>query len=609
MKKLCFIIGLLLIQTVSIIPTHAQPDSSKQDSGNSFRNKAITKKAIGSITRRVSADTMFTIKSEDAFLPYEGKIIRKIYIEQIGFDRTIVDTVRTIKTFFARAANTLHNDTKAWVIRNNLFIKEGKPLNPYRLADNERYLRDLDFILDSRIFVLHESEESDTVDLLVMTRDVFSFGATASAGNATQYKFKIQDANFAGMGQRLQLTGLWDANRNPQGGQEYLYRKVNLFGSFIDGSIAYTTMNSGVSAGLENESSYYIRLNRPLFNPFTRWAGAVEYSNNWSTNVYKKPDSTFARYRYNIQDAWAGYSFGQSRLPNSTREDRNRKFVALRAYQKNFSEFPTIKLNEVDRLVYDNRVTVLGQVSLFRQDFYKTRYVLGFGRTEDIPTGYRLSFTSGWEKERGMKRGYTGGELYWNYVNRDGTFYTYGAKLASYWEQNKSEDAILLLNLTRYSKAYEMGRFRVRHQDEINYTSQLNPRIKKQIDIRDLNGIYGFKPDSLVGVRRLTFRTETVVFTPWKLIGFHLAPVVRIDLAYLAQPKEELFRKGNFFSGFSGALRARNENLIFNTVEARVYYYPKTVERIAHTQFEFRVNLRIKYPTSLITAPATVYDP
>lgn len=584
--------------------------SQKNDTTNRDPSKAkeLAGKVVNSM-RRGPEPEMFTIKSEDAFLPYEGKIIRKIYFEQIGFDRTIQDTARTIKNFFARAANTLHNDSKPWVIRNNTFIKEGKPLNPYRVADNERYLRDLDFILDSRIFALPISEESDSVDLLIMTRDVFSLGASASPRSPTEYRFKVQDANLAGLGQRIQYTGIFDADRTPRLGQELLYRKVNLFGSFIDATAGYTTLDNGVSVGNENETSWYIRLNRPLFNPFARWAGGMEWSRNLSANVFSKEENLFARYEYHIRDYWMGYSFGHAKIGNSNRENRNRKFIAVRAYQKEFDEYPTVPISPREQLLYSNRVSFLTQMTLFRQDFYKTKYVLGFGRTEDVPYGYRISFTSGWERELGRKRPYGGIDFYWNHVNANGTFYSYTAKIASYWEGAYTEDALLQLNFNRFSKVYPLGRANVRHQADINYTQQITPILKNGLDIRDGNGLYGFRTDSLTGTRRLTFRTETVIFTPWKIFGFHLAPVTRIDLAYLSQASEKIFQKDNFYSGYSVAIRARNENLIFNTVEARVYYFSNTVENLSPTRLEFRANLRIKYPTNLVTAPSTVYDP
>jgi hypothetical protein len=572
-------------------------------------NGRVSQKVMSAITRTPSPDTVVTIKSEDYFLPYEGKIIRHIIINQIGFDRTILDTTRSIKNFFSKAANRLHNDSRQWVLRNNLFLRENKPLNPYRVADNERYLRDLDFILDSRIYVLPISEESDSVDLLVMTRDVFSLGASFSPRSTNEYRFRVQEANLGGMGQRLMIAGVIDEERDPKTGYELLYQKTNLFGSFANAQAGFTQINTARSLGNENEYAYYFRLTRPLYHPFVRWTGAMEWSRNWSQNNFHTAENTFADYTYRVQDVWAGYSFGLKNLNATPGENRNRTFLALRAYDQHFFKMPEIHLTINERKIYANRTTVLGQLSFFRQNFYKTRFVYGFGRTEDVPYGYRVSFTGGWENERGVGRSYMGAELSWSTVNETGTFYTYQARLGNYLRNDLAEDALAQFSISRYSRIYRIGKSNIRHLVEAGYAAQINHRLKQKLNINDVNGIYGFKPDSLQGTQRLRLRTETVVFTPWKVMGFHLAPVTSIDLAYLNNEERSLIQKSNFFSGFSAGLRARNENLIFNTVEARVYYYPTLVESLDHWRVDFRINLRLKYPTALVSAPATVYDP
>lgn len=604
----CVVASVFLILLIGLVPLLGQ-DTTRVKKIQQLKDKKVTQRMMGFISRTPPVDTVTNKKSEDAFMPYEGKIIRKIVVNQIGFERSIQDTTRSIRNFVTKAANRLHNDSKAWVIRENIFLRENKPLNPYRVADNERYLRDLDFILDSHIYVIPVSPESDSVDLLVMTRDVFSLGASFSPRSPTEYRFKVQEANLAGMGQRLQISGIIDPDRSPASGYEILYQKKNLFGSFINASVGFTQINSGRSIGNEEENAYFFRLDRPLFHPFVRWAGGGEFSRNWSENLFRKADSLYARYDYEIRDLWAGYSFGHRKLPSAITENRNRKFIAIRAFEEHFLESPTVPLSFEERILYSDRVTVLAQLTFFKQDFYKTRYVLGFGRTEDVPYGYRVSLTSGWEKELGNKRPYTGGELNWSTVNKNGTFYTYNIRLGNYWGDETIEDALAQVNVSRYSRLYLIGKMKLRNQLEGGYTVQVNRTVKPSLDIRDVNGINGFRPDSLRGAMRLNFRTETVLFTQWKLLGFGLAPVARLDFAYLSKENDRLIRARNFYSGMSAALRARNENLIFNTIEARVYYYPRTVEALDNFRFEFRANLRIKYPTNLVTAPATVYDP
>jgi hypothetical protein len=607
-RKIRFWLGVLIFCFV-VIDGIAQKKPDKKDP-NWIRDNKVVKQLLGIITTDpVDQKKALNVKSEDAYLPYAGKIVRKIIVRRVGFESTVLDTTRRFQTFMSNAANALHADTKEFVIRDNLFIKEGKPLNPYRVADNERTLRNLNFVLDSRILVRPVSKRSDSVDLIVITRDVFSLGGNFEPQGVSQYKLGIQEANLFGMGQRIQFNTLYDINRNPNFGFETVYQKINAAGSFVDASVGYSEINTGSSIGNENEKAYYLRLNRALYQPFARWAGGLELSNNQSTNVFKDPDSTFAVYRYSIQDLWAGYSFGHKSLPSNLRENRNRKFVALRAFQQHFQDLPTIDLTEPDRYAYRNRTSILSQLTFFRQDFYKTQYVVGFGRTEDIPYGYRVSFTNGWETEMGYKRLYSGGEFYYTKVRDSGTILTYAVKLASYFQGSRSEDGLLSADFRRFSKVYEKGAYKMRNQTQVGYAVLFNQNIKRGIDIRDVNGILGFSPDSLVGTRRFVVSDEITLFSPSKIFGFKLAPVARIDLAFINNKANYLFSASNFFAGLSVGMLARNENLIFNTIEMRIFYYPRTVERVPHVGFSIGTNIRIKYPTNLVTAPATVFNP
>src|SRR6267154_3081626 len=59
-------------------------------------------------------------KSEDPYAMFDGKIIRKIIIKHVGFEKTVLDTTRSFKNFVSNAANKLHSNTKEHIIRNNL---------------------------------------------------------------------------------------------------------------------------------------------------------------------------------------------------------------------------------------------------------------------------------------------------------------------------------------------------------------------------------------------------------------------------------------------------------------------------------------------------------
>ena len=193
-------------------------------------------------------------------------------------------------------------------------------------------------------------------------------------------------------------------------------------------------------------------------------------------------------------------------------------------------------------------------------------------------------------------------------MQNSGTILTYNVKLASYIQGAASEDGLISLHFRRFSQVYLVGHKKFRHQLEAGYAWLFNQEVKRGISINNLNGIIGFSPDSLVGTQRLTLGEEAVMYTPWRVLGFRLAPLARIDLAMINQTSP-LLKKENFFAGVSLGMKARNENLIFDTIEARFYYYPNTVESISHFGFTVSTHIRIKYPTNLVSPPTTVFNP
>lgn len=540
-------------------------------------------------------DSLFR-KSEDIFKPYSGKVIRKIYIEQIDFDK-FYDGANKVRHFIADVGDKLHANTRREVIRNNLFIREGRLLNAYKVADNERYLRDLEFILDARIEV-QPVTGTDSVDLVVITRDVFSVGGEGVPRRADKYEFGIYDANLAGWGQRLAYTGLIDYQRNPQYGQEFLYRKNSVLGSLVNATLGYTSINTGSSYGRENERAFYLKLSRPLVSPYTRLAGGIEISRNLSDNVYGRADSLFLDYTYNVYDLWTGYNIGI----NNMVQNRNRHFFAVRWFHQDFRKVPKQAFVAADADYHDNSY-VLGEFTVFRQDFYKARYIYGFGRTEDVPYGYSASVSVGQARQLGLRRLYVGGELTQKVVDDDGDFYELSAQGATYLRKGELEDITLLLSSSWYSKLLRLKKYKVRQYVKTSYAIELNPVVNDLLKLGNEFGVRGFNTDSLQGEQRLGVTSETLIFTHWKLLGFHFAPLVFVDMALIPPLKRHLFYDKPYL-GVGAGMRTRNENLIFGTIEGRFTYYPRITGNVSRFKIDFSFNLRVKYSDTFVRAPS-----
>src|SRR5690349_21197836 len=63
---------------------------------NDIKESKVSKRILKSITRKRQNDPVAAVKSEAAFIPYEGKIIRNIIIRHIDFQRTVYDTTKNI---------------------------------------------------------------------------------------------------------------------------------------------------------------------------------------------------------------------------------------------------------------------------------------------------------------------------------------------------------------------------------------------------------------------------------------------------------------------------------------------------------------------------------
>lgn len=558
--------------------------------------KRITKEIMDAVTRKQPRNTRLrTIKSEDAFLPYEGKIIRKIIIERSGFERSIYDSARSIKNTFTKLANSLHRNTRKSVIRDNLFFRENHRLNPYLLADNERYIRDLDFILDSKIKVIPVAGSKDSVDVTITTRDVFSLGIRGRARGVDEFSVGVYEANLMGHGQRVQAEFLIERDRTPVVGKGLLYTKSSLLGSLVNLRAGYTELNDARSAGEENEYAYFIRLDRPLVSPYSRMAGGFEVSRNWAVNVYETADSLFRNYKYDAQDLWAGYNIGiKSRTAN-----RNRHFVALRYNRQHFDRQP-LQENHRQRRIYNDHQAALAEVTFYNQNFYKTNYIYGFGRTEDVPYGHTYNFTAGWSEELGVHRAYVGGYAVQRIVRPSGRFYDIEVGAGTFFNNKKAEDGVLYINGAFYSKLYPVKKSKLRHYFAGGYAKSFNNRTRELLTLN--NELNGFRPDSLYGYQRFLLRSETTVFTPWEFIGFRFAPFLSLEGAYLQQKELDQARH-DFFWGGSGGIRIRNENLIFGTIEFRAFFFPTTVPGVEPVSFKVTTNIRIKYSGSFVRPP------
>ncbi len=570
----------------------------------------------------ITAEGLLTAKSEDAFLPYEGKVISHIIINRYSFERSFIDTAKKINYFGTRILNSLHTDTREWAIRDNLFIKPHTKLLAYRLADNERYLRSLEYIQDARILikpVLKESDSAgvysnsdeltnisypktafDSVDVYIITKDLFSLTGELNSLTSEKFKLKVSDANVMGIAQKVQVNTLIEKSRNPASGIGLFYTKYNIAGTFIDASAGITTIAPNLYDATNDEHAYYFSLQRQLISQYSHAAGGLSTGHYQTFNEYNKPAPYFFSYSYNTFDAWFGYNLSVEKFIKD-RDRKAKQFISLRYFTTDFLQTPSQVADKLN-FRFNNKQAVLGQFTFFRQQFYKTNYIYNFGTTEDIPYGYNVAVTAGLYKQSYLQRVYAGIDANRYIVTSRADIIQYFFRAGTFFNKGEWQDAEILLGGSGFSRLLLFKNFKLRQYLRLTYTHQFNRLGLDPLNINNTFGVRYFNSDSTLGDQRISLHTETISFINYKAFGFKFSPFAFFDVSVLT-PEHEPFSKSGSYYGVGGGLRTRNENLIFGTTELRFVFFPRKAQQSKSFEASIRINIAFKYNNNYVQEP------
>jgi hypothetical protein len=605
--------GLPIIFIVVISLCFSYVAYSQQPISNSDTFFLVKKKGfLGTIGKSISkfGDDPEPIKIINPYISHKGKIIRSIRVIRLGFERDFNDTNRINRSFGVIIANAFHKKTAERVISNNLFFEVGDPVNPFLLSDNERHLREQPFLQDALIKIETLKATADSVDILILTKEVFSLGVAVDIASTTRYKVDLKEENIAGSGSRLLLSSFYDESRNPKFGYGAEYLNRNLRGSFINWTVGFQTFKSTFNTGRNEEATFYTKIEKPLVSPYIPWIGALDLSYNATNNTYS-PDSLYKsdfRYTYKNIDGWFGYNFGAKRLLKDNKQSRVRKFVAARGLYQRFIDLPDRVRSTFDYR-YTNISGILGSINIFEQNFYRTNFIYGFGRYEDVPEGFSASIIGGITNKKdsislnSRIRPYYALEGQRSKFNKKGFFSTYTLKIGGFYFNHKWEDVDLLLNVDHFTRLKKIGlNWYYRHFYSLGFTRQITPVLNQPLYLQSNFGLPYFNNGFINADFRATAKTESVFYNLTKFWGFRFAPFLFAD-ACVIKPTNKPYGESQFFGAIGAGVRTRNENLIFGTIELKGYYFPKTVGDMAKWRVEVGTNIRFKYSSVFIKKP------
>jgi hypothetical protein len=504
--------------------------------------------------------------SEDKFIRSAGLKIRNIEIKRLNVFGTNINT----PDFYdpnptEKLLNRTHSNTNEWIIRKNLLFRPGDTISPLTLSDNERYLRELNFIDDARILVVPVSDS--LADVIVVTKDIYSLGAKASLAGVGKGMVSVFERNIFGMGHEFGVNVPWDIDSTDSPGFGVNYRVNNIGKTFTNLGVYF---HDGLG-----KKSYGIDIGRSLVSSETKYAGNISLRRTiTSEDLDSLPEPHPVK--YNLQDYWLLRSF----LIN--RESVARLFVGARYTNNNVYQHPYIDPDSYRHL--QQYRLFLASVSYSVQRFYKTSLIYGYGRTEDIPHGFLFNVTGGREVSEFKNRYYAGASVSLGESFSKIGFIQSSAEFGTFINNRMTEQGILSFRTSFISNLAYTGRYRIRSFLNLEYTRGFDRYNDESLTLIRDDGFSGFRNDSIGNAQRLALNFETVFFSPMDFYGFRFAVFGFADAGFLFGTNQ-IVSRGDFVSAVGIGIRVRNDNLILNTFQVRLGFYPNVPDYSKTTAF------------------------
>ncbi|MEG0795150.1 MAG: hypothetical protein RR397_01390 [Odoribacter sp.] len=507
---------------------------------------------------------MRTQNSEERFNEYRGKIIGNISIKVLPpYGSSVYDTtyIEDDMEWMKNMANRIHIRTAEKSIRRQLTFKSGMRLLPFELVQNEMMLRQLDYLDDANILVSEVPGDTNRVNILLICKDQFSWGATVESNFLNSVQLGFENKNFMKLGHILNYEFSYRGTKEKKWGNILEYKVNSLGGTHIN--------VRGYYKNDYKEKQVRVEIDRQFVTSQMQWAGGVSAGRVFYSDDL--PDRNMTRLRelfnYHFQDIWLGKSF---QLPFRYSYNRN-IYLTSRFFTTYFNHRPIVT-GDTNHLYY-NRLDYFTALTYTKIKYYKANLIYDFGRTEDIPTGLFIALTGGFEKSEFDNYGYVATEFRYSHFNKlTERWFGIRGGISSYVGENGFEQGLIKLGGSHISNLCSLGNLKFRFYNDINYVRGIRRYPADYLYMEDAN-IRGFSSDTLRGNQKLSISLGTTFFLPYIKKGFRTSIMTFVDAGIVA-PENIPLSKNKTYWGFGVALNIRNDNVVLKNLSIRLSFYP-----------------------------------
>lgn len=558
------LIGCLLLAAASATAQTASTDSSSTDEPWYVRNiyRWFTQPEPTWSASSVGDGQ----RAEEPFLPFAGRPIRQVQVrgrkafgeivpDSTGGPAWLLGAARLTTSPLEGLLNDLYTGTREWVIRGYLVFAPGDPVDPFALADSERLLREAGFAADARVHVFPADAETSQVDVVVLVRDRWPYGADLDVQGTRGLDARAFHRNMVGLGLDLEAQFRYRSEVTSGPGVTVQLRRPNLGGSFVDG---FARWQEAWDRDLRQ-----IEMAREFRHPGVRWVGGAGFAaiDDHTTTTAQHSDLAWRE-----SSGWFGRTWVLDHDKLGGRP-RLRLVPAVGVFDVHYRHRPAVAAGEEQ--LYPSTTHVLGTVTLVGWENYRTSLVRGFGETEDIPAGVWLSLVGGREFSELDDRTYQGASVLVPSYRPFGRYLVGRVAYGGYRRGGRLEDGVLEAQVGGFSPLTFWSHLPWRHSFFFGYARGLHRRAREGLGFDERPGVRGFDPQDVRGDERLTGGVETVTFLPRSLLGFRVAAFAFAD-GGLIGPGDKPLLDGPLYASLGGGLRIKHPGLVFPTLQMRL---------------------------------------
>ena len=286
-----------------------------------------------------------------------------------------------------RTANFLHINTQASTLRPQLLFKTGDVYSLQVMVETARNLRARRYVDEASVTPLRYHPETNTVDVLVRTHDVWTLNPGVSAGRSggeSSSGFQLEESNLLGLGKAVQAEHSKNVDRSLW---KFSYEDPNVLSTRWEMDIDYYLASDGGTKG--------ISIDHPFYSLDTRWSASAQAAHETRTERRFEQGEVVDQWHtmQNTFDVQGGWSTGRVesgwRSPWVLRGTLGYSVDNL--YYSPDAELGTTDLPSNQRLRYP-----WFGVSWFEDRYVVTRNRDRIERTEDLFLGRSVSLTAGY---------------------------------------------------------------------------------------------------------------------------------------------------------------------------------------------------------------------